>query len=72
MHMFDKKTIKNVCGALIRIFGLSYAIREVILPKKITILYYHRPAPDTLRSHLLYLMKRYTIISLDALIDAMR
>ena len=68
--MSYKEHIKSFLGAMPRIFGISYCIRELVLRNKNTILCYHNPSPDHLRAHLTYLVQRYNIISLDALVKA--
>ncbi len=50
--------------------GLCFFIREIIFRDKNIIICYHDPAPEVFRKHLRYLVKRYNIITLDSLVNA--
>lgn len=62
--------LKNLCMAMVRFSGLPFFIRNVYARKKVAILLYHDPAPQTLETHLSYLSKRYRFITLDLLVEA--
>jgi peptidoglycan/xylan/chitin deacetylase (PgdA/CDA1 family) len=44
--------------------GLPWLVRETVQRRAATVLCYHDPAPETLRSHLEFLRSRYEIVSL--------
>jgi len=54
----------------IRWSGLSALIRNTVAYRKASILLYHDPAPDLMERHLDYLVKRYHIVPLAQLVDA--
>ncbi|MHC4564500.1 MAG: polysaccharide deacetylase family protein [Planctomycetota bacterium] len=64
--------IRETAGFLLRLSGIAWAIRSVFSRNKVAILVYHRPAAETFKAHLRYLGKRYKLIPLDRLVDAIQ
>jgi peptidoglycan/xylan/chitin deacetylase (PgdA/CDA1 family) len=63
---------KEVAAFLIRYSGVPFLIRNIYARNKCCILLYHNPAPNVLDKHLSYLSRRYNIITLQVLVDAIR
>ena len=63
--------LKGIIAFLVRYSGLPFLIREVFCRRKVVIMVYHRPSAVTLRRHLEYIVKRYSVITLDTLVDAL-
>jgi peptidoglycan/xylan/chitin deacetylase (PgdA/CDA1 family) len=63
---------KAVFAFLLRFTGLPLFIRNIYAKQKVTIILYHNPTVKVLDSHLKYLSKRYHLISLDVLVNAIR
>lgn len=62
--------MKNeLVSRLLRLTLLPLFIREVIQRRKVTIIYYHDPSPETLESHLAVLRRRYRLISLRQFVE---
>lgn len=55
----------------IRWSGLAWLIRQAVARRRVSILMYHDPRREDLDAHLTYLGRRYSFISLDALVDAL-
>jgi peptidoglycan/xylan/chitin deacetylase (PgdA/CDA1 family) len=55
---------------LVRWSGLAAALRHVNA-RRVTIVVYHDPTPETLRAHLAHLARRYTFVTLDEVAAAM-
>jgi peptidoglycan/xylan/chitin deacetylase (PgdA/CDA1 family) len=70
--IYMKDNIKNIIGLLIRVSGVFYVLREIILRNKVTILFYHNPSTEVLQNHIEFLSKYYTFITLERLVDAIR
>jgi peptidoglycan/xylan/chitin deacetylase (PgdA/CDA1 family) len=51
---------------------LDSAVRATVARRRVSILMYHRPSPEGLERHLRYLVRRYNVIPLDTLVDALR
>lgn len=68
--MLNRKKIKFFISFILRMLGLCLFSREVIFRDKNVILCYHDPHPEVFRKHLKYLVKKYNIISLDSLVNA--
>lgn len=64
--------MRRFLAFLIRYSGLALLIRETICRTKATIIMYHAPEPHILESHLAYITKHFTIISLQRLVDAIQ
>jgi len=60
-----------VLDGCIRWSGLAWLARQAVARRRVGILMYHDPRPDELDAHLSYLGRRYSFISLDALVDAL-
>jgi peptidoglycan/xylan/chitin deacetylase (PgdA/CDA1 family) len=56
---------------LVRLTLVPALVRELLQRRRVTILLYHRPSAATLREHVAVLSKRYNIISLEAVVDAL-
>jgi len=63
-------SIKEVVGFIIRFFGMSFLIREILCRNKVTIIFYHNPEPSIFKRHIDYLSKRYNFIPLNKLVNA--
>lgn len=61
---------RMIAFRLLRLTLLPLLLREVVQRRNVTILFYHDPSPETLRTHLDFLKRRYTLISLRRAIDA--
>ncbi|HEY8549015.1 MAG TPA: polysaccharide deacetylase family protein [Vicinamibacterales bacterium] len=62
---------RPVLGALLRASGVPAAVRHTICRRRVTILVYHDPDPESLRAHLAYLRPRYNFIDLDTYVSAL-
>ena len=62
--------IKELIAFLIVISGMPLFIRHFIAKKKATILLYHNPKKELFDKHLIYLTKKYNVIPLNKLIEA--
>lgn len=62
--------LRETTGFVLRFSGIAWAVRSVFSRHKVTILVYHRPAPQSFKAHIEYLKKRYRLIPLDVLLDA--
>ena len=67
-----KDTIKNAMGMFIRVSGFFFLFREILMRNKVTIILYHNPPQEVLKSHIEYLSKYYTFITLEKLIEAIK
>lgn len=56
----------------VRWSGYAPLVRNTVARRRVGILLYHDPEPDVLDRHLAYLGARYTFITLDQLVDAIR
>src|SRR5262249_32334232 len=54
----------------LRLTMLPFLIRELIQRRRVTIITYHDPSPDVFDAHLCVLRSLYSIIALEAYIDA--
>jgi peptidoglycan/xylan/chitin deacetylase (PgdA/CDA1 family) len=61
---------KRVLARAVRLTLLPALVRTTIQRRRVTILVYHDPAPETLERHAAALRRFYTIISLRALVEA--
>jgi peptidoglycan/xylan/chitin deacetylase (PgdA/CDA1 family) len=59
-----------VIAFLIRWSGIPFLVRNTYARRKVTVLVYHDPTPETLRRHLRFLARRYTFVTLDDLVGA--
>jgi peptidoglycan/xylan/chitin deacetylase (PgdA/CDA1 family) len=67
-----KEAIKNFIGFGLRFSGLFLLLGEIIIRRKVTIAVYHNPAPEVFRRHMEFLARRYTFITMDRLVQAIR
>lgn len=63
---------KEVAAFLVRYSGVPFLVRNIYARNKCCILLYHAPSRSVLDKHLNYLSKRYNIIPLEVLVDAIR
>jgi peptidoglycan/xylan/chitin deacetylase (PgdA/CDA1 family) len=64
-----KVVIALVC-ATVRWSGLAWLVRHTVARRRASILLYHDPAPEVLDAHLRYLTRRYSVVSLTRLVQA--
>lgn len=67
-----KKEVKSFLGCIVRMTGVPFLIREFVFKNKNLIIYYHSPSAENFRRHLAYLVKRYNVISLEMLVNAIK
>jgi peptidoglycan/xylan/chitin deacetylase (PgdA/CDA1 family) len=60
-----------VAGA-IRWSGLAWLVRQAWARRRVSILLYHDPSPETLERQLEFLARRYSIVPLDRVVEALR
>jgi peptidoglycan/xylan/chitin deacetylase (PgdA/CDA1 family) len=65
------RVLVAVVCALVRWTGLGWLIRRTVARRRASILMYHDPDPEVFDQHLDYLSRRYSLISLSRLVDAM-
>jgi peptidoglycan/xylan/chitin deacetylase (PgdA/CDA1 family) len=65
-----KRLVKEVLAVVIRYGGIAFFVREIYARSKVSIVLYHDPRPEVMDKHLAYLLKRYTLIGLDRLVNA--
>lgn len=65
-------SLREAVAAVIRWIGIPTLTRRTICRRRATIVVYHDPPPQVLDKHLGYLSKRYSLISLSQLTDALR
>ena len=63
--------MKDLFCRLMRLSGLLEIVRRAMARRRVTIILFHSPTPETLREHLTYLITRYQFIDLDRVIDAL-
>lgn len=68
--MTKVQLIQEITAFLLQITLLPIIVRELFQRKKITIIVYHRIQTESFEKHLQYLVKRYSIISLEDFIKA--
>ena len=62
--------MRQLLAGLVRFSGLPFLLREVVCRKRVTILVYHNPMPEVFEAHLAYLTRRFNIIRLEQLVEA--
>lgn len=62
--------MKHALGSLIRLTGTDRLLRYLCARRRVTIVIYHDPDPETLRAHLAYYARHYRFITLEDLADA--
>jgi hypothetical protein len=67
-----KKEIQNILGFLVRYTGIFKLMRLLEGYNAPLIINYHDPSPDIFRTHVRYLSKRFTFITLDELVNALK
>jgi peptidoglycan/xylan/chitin deacetylase (PgdA/CDA1 family) len=64
--------LRRAVAFAIRWSGLAWLVRNTYARGRVSIVLYHDPDPETLARHLAYVGERYTPISLDRLVGALR
>ncbi len=59
-------------AALIRFSGLAWAVRSTIARDRVSIVLYHDPAPEVFEPQLRWMLRRYSLIPLERLVNAVR
>ncbi len=67
-----KKATKAVAFWIVRYTGAAFLARHTAQSRRVTILAYHDPDPDTFESHLALLKSLYSVIPLEAFLSARR
>jgi peptidoglycan/xylan/chitin deacetylase (PgdA/CDA1 family) len=62
--MIKPRRLKTLAFVLLRMSALPYFIREVVQRRRVTILVYHKPSPETVDRHFEVLRRKYNFISL--------
>lgn len=62
--------LKNLLATLVYLSGIPFLIRERFCRNRVAILMYHDPGAAVFAKHLAYLLRHYTVITLDALVAA--
>lgn len=63
--------MKQALGTFLRRSGAEALMRFACARRKVTIVVYHDPSPETLRRHLSWLSRRYSFTTMDAVADAL-
>jgi peptidoglycan/xylan/chitin deacetylase (PgdA/CDA1 family) len=61
--------LRDVICVAIRLTALPWLIRQTVARRRVTVIHYHNPEPDTFAQHLRYLRRNYHFISMDHLVD---
>lgn len=69
--MASKSNLKSACGALLRLSGLSWLMREVVHKRSVAVVALHNPRPQVFEAQIKYLTQYYTVIPLSTLVDAL-
>jgi peptidoglycan/xylan/chitin deacetylase (PgdA/CDA1 family) len=64
--------LERIISAGIRRTGTASAIRLLVARRRVSILMYHDPDPETFAEHLDYIAPRYNGVTLSAVVDAIR
>jgi peptidoglycan/xylan/chitin deacetylase (PgdA/CDA1 family) len=64
--------LRELAAFALRWSGLPFLVRHTIARRRVTIALYHDPTPEQFERHLRYLSRRYTFITLDHLVEAIR
>ena len=64
--------LEQITNSFVRRTGLASAVQRIIARRRLSILLYHDPRPETLARHLDYLKQRYSGVELSRAVDAMR
>lgn len=64
--------LRETIAFVVRRSGLAFLVRNTFARKSVAVILYHDPSPETLGRHLAYLRRRYTFITLDELVLALR
>lgn len=64
--------LKTILAYLFRRSGIPSLVRHTIARHRVTVLLYHDPSAEVMTRHLNYLVERYSPISLEQMVDAIR
>jgi peptidoglycan/xylan/chitin deacetylase (PgdA/CDA1 family) len=64
------RAISEAMAIVLRWSGIPFLVRNTLARGKVSIILYHSPSLEVLESHLDYLVRRYRIITLSQLVDA--
>jgi peptidoglycan/xylan/chitin deacetylase (PgdA/CDA1 family) len=64
--------LKETCAFLVRWSGLPLLVRHTVARRRTSVLVYHDPSPSLLETHLAYLARRYTFVTLTRLVEAIQ
>jgi peptidoglycan/xylan/chitin deacetylase (PgdA/CDA1 family) len=67
-----KSKMRSLIGILFWITGIPILMRAIVCRKRITILAYHNPDPDSFEKHMRYLKSRFHFITIEALVHAIK
>jgi peptidoglycan/xylan/chitin deacetylase (PgdA/CDA1 family) len=62
----------SVLSTGVRRTGVAAVVRRLVARRRVSLLLYHDPEPDTIEKHLDYLASRYTGVTLSDVVDALR
>lgn len=62
--------LKSLLIYVIKYSGFSFFLREIYARNKVTIILYHDPDPKVLDNHLKFIIRKYNVISLKTLVEA--
>jgi peptidoglycan/xylan/chitin deacetylase (PgdA/CDA1 family) len=65
------RVLRGIMACAIRFSGIPLLIRNTVARRRVTIVLYHDPRPAVFERHLRYLARIYSLITLDALVDAL-
>lgn len=69
MARLKSAALKKMVFAILRMSGVPYLVRELVQRQKVTILVYHKLAPEVAAVHFAALRKRYELISLEEYLE---
>jgi len=69
---FIRTILRNGVAFVIRILGIPLLVREFVLKKKVTIVVYHDPDPETFNKHMAFLSRTYNFLPLKDLVQAIQ
>jgi len=64
--------LRDLAALALHWSGIPFLVRHTIARRRVTIVVYHDPGPAGLDRHLRYLAKRYSFVTLDRLVEAIR
>jgi peptidoglycan/xylan/chitin deacetylase (PgdA/CDA1 family) len=67
-----RSLLRELLALALWLSGLPLLVRQTIARRRATLVVYHDPTPERFERHLRYLAKRYSFITLDRLVEAIR